>query len=118
MNDFPCGKIQDEEYIESFPEEGIHGEEVTGEERFKVRLDELFPGEGGFDLALPPEILQDGGDSFLVQGYAEFEEFPLDALNAPEDILVLHPEDKLFDMRRGCRPSGSFRDGRKCPERL
>ncbi len=97
MDDAPRGQVDDEKEINRTKPEVNDRQKVAGPDVFRVILQEGRPGRrewlGGTNRA----------DVFLNRalgdGETEFEEFPVDALGAPQTILLCH----LLNQRDGCR---------------
>jgi hypothetical protein len=57
----------------------------------------LLPGQATSHLSSPPEGLKDLADSLRAQTDIEFQQFTLNPLHAPEQVIVLHAQDHVLD---------------------
>ncbi len=113
--DASAGEFEEEEHVEASEPERLDGEEVAGDDRVGVGVQELAPAELGASArrrhaALPKDL----GDRRRRDSLTDTCELTDDPLVAPAWVLARESQHELTDLCRDCGPARS-RSGTRPP---
>lgn len=111
MDDTATTQGYNHQDVEALSEDGIHGEEVHGEQRVDMGAQEGTPGERGADLPAAAEVGKDTADRGLRQIDTELGELALNLADAPHAVLVLQTQNEIPLLSSGAGTTTGVRVG-------
>src|SRR6266508_2902117 len=97
--DLARADLDEEQHVDPFKEHGVDGEEVAGQDRVRLRGEELFPGGPGTAWcrvdASPVEDIPHRAGRYLV---AQADQLTVNSSMPPQRVLGSQPQHQLADL--------------------
>jgi hypothetical protein len=101
------GKLDEEQHVHGLQRQGLHGEEVTGDQPGGLSAEELGPrGTGSARSGTQTVGEQQGSHRRCGDPNIELQQLASDPLVPPPGVLPCQPEDEPRDLAIQTRPSG------------